>query len=247
MDPFSRSALLLGEEAMEQLKRAHVAVFGIGGVGSFVAEGLARGGVGRLTLIDDDVVSLTNLNRQLVALHSTLGQNKAEVMASRIADINPAAAVTVQKLFYLPDSPLDFSVFDYVVDAIDTVSSKLSMIECCLTAHVPVISSMGTGNKLDPARLKITDISKTSVCPLAKVMRKELRKRGINHVKVLFSDEVPLTPLAACQEPPSSHGKRQTPGSVSFVPPVAGLMIAGTVIRDLIGLQDKAKERTEIE
>lgn len=233
---FARSALLLGEEALEALARRSVLLFGVGGVGSFVAEGLARSGIGRITLVDNDTVAPSNCNRQLVALHSTLGQPKAQVMRDRILDINPACQAEALCLFYGPETrdAVDFSAYDYVVDAIDTVTAKLLVIQRAKAAGVPVISSMGTGNKLDPSRFRITDIAKTAVCPLARVMRRELKSRGIAGVDVLWSDESPRTPLAAA---PPAPGRRQTPGSVAFVPPVAGLLIAGHVVRSLCSIQ----------
>ena len=217
---FARSALLLGEEALEALARRSVLLFGVGGVGSFVAEGLARSGIGRITLVDNDTVAPSNCNRQLVALHSTLGQPKAQVMRDRILDINPACQAEALCLFYGPETrdAVDFSAYDYVVDAIDTVTAKLLVIQRAKAAGVPVISSMGTGNKLDPSRFRITDIAKTAVCPLARVMRRELKSRGIAGVDVLWSDEPPRTPLAAA-------------------PPGAGLLIAGHVVRSLCSIQ----------
>ena len=217
---FSRAELLLGEEALHKLRSARVALFGIGGVGSFAAEALARGGVGHITLVDGDTVSITNINRQLIALHSTVGKEKTAVMAERIADISPETEVETYPVVYGAENRdlLDFSTYDYVIDAIDTVTSKLILIEEAKKAGVPVISCMGTGNKFHPERFEVTDISKTSVCPLAKVMRKELKVRGIKNVKVVYSKEEPQKPA----ESPET-GKRQIPGSLSFVPPVAGL------------------------
>lgn len=228
MSEFIRSEMLLGCNALEKLKSASVAVFGVGGVGSYVCEALARSAVGNLTLIDNDTVNLSNINRQLVALHSTIGMKKTEVMANRIKDINPNVSVTPLDMFYLPENSeqIDFSQFDYVVDAIDTVTAKIDIISKCKEKGVKIISSMGTGNKLDPSLFQITDISKTNTCPLARVMRKELKDRRISGVKVLWSSEKAITPTI-------SDDKR-TPGSVSFVPSVAGLMIAGEVIKDLI-------------
>ena len=190
---FSRTAFLLGEEGVEKLKKSRVAIFGIGGVGGYVAEALARSGVGALDLIDKDVVSVSNINRQIIALHSTVGRKKTEVMAERIKDINPEIQVTVHDVFYLPEtaSEFDFSKYDYVVDAIDTVSGKLALVEQAYQAKTPIISSMGAGNKLDPTAFEVADISKTSVCPLARVMRRELKKRGIEHLKVVYSKEEP--------------------------------------------------------
>ena len=231
-EQFGRSAMLLGEAAIDRLAKKRVAVFGVGGVGSFCIEALARAGVGTLMLFDSDDIAISNLNRQIIALHSTVGRPKADVMRERILDINPDAAVEVHKVFYTAENAdrFDLSRCDYVVDAIDTVSSKLELIERATRLGVPIISSMGTGNKLDPARFAIADIYKTSVCPLARVMRYELRRRGIPALKVLYSTEPPLTPKT--REAPAP-GRRQTPGSMSFVPPVAGLMIAGEVIRGL--------------
>lgn len=231
-EQFCRSAMLLGEDAIERLLTKRVAVFGIGGVGSFCTEALARAGIGQLVLFDSDEVAVSNINRQIIALHSTVGRAKVEVMRERILDINPAAAVDVHKVFYTAENAdlFDLSGCDYIVDAIDTVSAKLELIERAKKAGVPIISSMGTGNKLDPSRFAIEDIYKTIVCPLARVMRYELRRRGIKSLKVLFSTEEAITPQNA---EPSSPQRRQTPGSISFVPSVAGLMIAGEVIRDL--------------
>lgn len=224
-DQYSRTEMIIGAEAVEKLKNASVIVFGIGGVGSYVVEGLARAGVGKLTLVDNDTVDITNINRQLPALHSTVGKSKAEVMADRVKDINPDCDVKAVECFFMPDTAddFDFRDYDYVVDAIDTVTGKLALIDKAYQENTSVISSMGTGNKLDPSQLKITAIEKTKVCPLAKVMRKELKNRGIKGVKVLYSEEEPIR-----------HEGGSTPGSISFVPSVAGLMIAGEVIRDLI-------------
>lgn len=233
MNPFSRTELLLGSSAMDKLKHATVAVFGLGGVGGYVVEALARSGVGALVLVDHDTISLTNINRQIFATHSTLGMEKAEVAKARVLDINPEITVTAHKIFYGPDTAhlFDFSQYDYIVDAIDTVTGKLALITAAQAAGTPIISSMGTGNKLDPSKFQITDITKTSVCPLARVMRKECAKRGIRHLKVLFSTEDPLSPGLVTEELP--EGRRSLPGSVAYVPSVAGLMIAGAVIQDL--------------
>ena len=227
---FSRTQALLGESGVEKLKNARVAVFGIGGVGGYVVESLARCGVGTLDLIDSDRVSESNINRQIIALHSTVGRYKTEVMAERIKDINPQAKVNVFNVFYLPETAeqFDFSVYDYIVDAVDTVSAKLSIIERAYAQNIPVISSMGTGNKLDASRFEIADINQTSVCPLAKVMRRELKKRNIPRLKVVYSKEEPKISGIADEQ-----GKR-APASVSFVSPVAGLLLAGEVIKDLI-------------
>ncbi len=236
---FTRAGMLLGAAAMEKLASARVAVFGVGGVGGSAAEAIARAGVGAIDLIDGDVVCLSNINRQVVALHSTIGQQKAEVMRARILDINPNCTVTAHVCFYCADNAdaFDLSVYDYIVDAIDTVSSKLLLIERAATAGVPVISSMGAGNKLDPTRLEVSDIYKTSVCPLARVMRKELKAHGVPALKVVYSREEALVPLpepesAACAGPRPT--KRQTPGSVSFVPPAVGLILAGEVVKDIV-------------
>ena len=233
---FLREELLLGEEALEKLRSARVALFGIGGVGSFAAEALARGGVGHITLVDGNTVSITNINRQLIALHSTVGKEKTAVMAERIADISQACSETYPVVYGAENRDLlDFSTCDYVIDAIDTVTSKfmISREEAFSKAGVPVISCMGTGNKFHPERFEVTDISKTSVCPLAKVMRKELKVRGIKNVKVVYSKEEPQKPAASTET-----GKRQIPGSLSFVPPVAGLLLAGEVIRHIAGITD---------
>lgn len=233
---FSRGELLLGKEGMERLRNARVAIFGIGGVGSFAAEALARGGVGHMALIDGDTVSLTNINRQLIATQKTIGRKKTEVMAERIHDICPETEVVEYPCVYGTENRnlIDFASYDYIVDAIDTVTSKLLLIEEAKKAGTEVISCMGTGNKLDPTRFEVADISKTSVCPLAKVMRKELKNRGISGVKVVYSKEMPLKP-ADSQE----TGKRQIPGSLSFVPPVAGMILAGEVICHIVGVEIK--------
>lgn len=224
-DQYSRTEMIIGSDAVEILKSSSVIIFGIGGVGSYVVEGLARAGVGKLTLVDNDVIDITNINRQIPALHSTIGKLKATVMAERVKDIDPDCNVDARECFFMPDTAdtFDFKEYDYVVDAIDTVTGKLALIEKAYNEGVPVISSMGTGNKLDPSRFKIIAIEKTKVCPLAKVMRKELKNRGIKGVKVLYSEEEPIR-----------HEGGRTPGSISFVPSVAGLMIAGEVIKDLI-------------
>ena len=220
---FQRTEMLIGEEALERLKKSAVLVFGLGGVGSYVCEALVRAGVGKLEIVDKDVVDITNINRQLIALHSTIGRAKADVEAERLMDINPSLDLTARKCFYLPENSdeFDFGKFDYVVDAIDNVTAKLDIIEKSKKAGTKVISSMGTGNKLDPSAFRIADIEDTKICPLARIMRKELRKRGINGVKVLYSHE----------EPKGNGGR--TPASISFVPSVAGLLIAKTVIDDL--------------
>lgn len=229
----SRTAMLLGDEAVETLARARVAVFGIGGVGGYVAEALARAGVGALDLIDSDTVSVSNINRQIIALHSTVGRLKVEVMAERIRDINPDCRVRTFPLFYLPDTAdqFDFSNYDYIADAVDTVSAKIDLAVRAHEAGVPIIAAMGAGNKLDASAFEVADISKTSVCPLARVMRVELRKRGIHHMKVVYSKEEPVNAA-----PPSDQlggARRSTPGSISFVPGAAGLIMAGEIIKDL--------------
>lgn len=236
-DAFSRTERLLGKEAMQKLSASRVAVFGIGGVGCYTVEGLARSGVGQLDLIDNDTFGVTNINRQLYATHSTVGQDKVEVAARRIADINPSAVVRTYKTFFTPQTAdeFDFSVYDYVVDAIDTVTGKLELVERAHKAGVPIISAMGTGNKLDPTAFEVTDIAKTTFCPLAKIMRKELRHRGIEHLKVVYSKEPALTPLDDGSEAPP-EGRRSIPGSTAFVPSVAGLIVAGEVVKDLVGI-----------
>ncbi len=235
MDRYIRERMLIGERAMERLRSAHVAVFGIGGVGSWAAEALARGGIGRLTLVDSDKVSVSNINRQIEALTSTVGRPKAEVMAERIRDIDPDIAVHPINRLYTADTRESFfsGSFDYIVDAIDLVSCKLDLIETAISRKICIISALGTGNKLDPSRFEITDISKTDTCPLARVVRRELRSRGIYHHKVLYSAEEALSPEQFEAPPP---GRRSVPGSVSWVPPVAGLMLAGEVIRDIAGV-----------
>ena len=238
---FSRSQLLLGTDAMEKLKSARVAVFGIGGVGGYTAEALARCGVGQLDIVDDDKVSLTNLNRQIIALHSTLGMDKVDVMFNRLKDINPDIIVNRYKCFYLPETSdcFDFTQYSYVVDAVDTVAAKLDIIVRSKKLGIPVISAMGAGNKLSPAMLEVSDIYKTSVCPLARVMRTELRKRGVDSLKVVYSKEPPVkvNPENIAYEPECSS-RRSIPGSVSFVPSVAGLIIASEVIKDIAGINN---------
>ena len=234
LNQFSRTELLLGKEAMEKLERSRVAVFGIGGVGGYVCEALVRSGVGAFDLIDDDKVCLTNLNRQIIATRKTIGRYKAEVMRDRILEINPQADVRIHKCFFLPENAEEFPFkeYDYIVDAVDTVTAKLELVMRAKEAGVPIISSMGAGNKLDPTRFEVADISKTSVCPLAKVMRRELRKRGVEHLKVVYSKEEPISP----KEQLSDGNKRVLPGSVAFVPSVVGLILAGEVIKDLTGI-----------
>ena len=250
LNQFSRTELLIGKEALERLSKAHVAVFGIGGVGGYVVEALVRSGIGIFDLIDDDKVCLTNLNRQIIATRDTIGRHKVEVMRERILSINPDAEVTTHRCFYLPENAqdFDFSSYDYVVDAVDTVTAKLEIVMRAKESNIPVISCMGVGNKLNPTQLEIADIYKTSVCPLAKVMRRELRKRGVDKLKVLYSKEEPITPLDdsedTCREhcvcPPGTTRKctqrRAIPGSISFVPSAAGLIIASEVVKDLAGI-----------
>ena len=271
---FSRTELLIGTEAMERLRHAHVAVFGIGGVGGYVTEALARAGIGHFDLIDNDTVSLSNLNRQIIAARSTVGRLKTEVMRERILDINPEAQVRTWQCFYLPENAhlFDFSEYSYVVDAVDTVTAKIAIIMRAKEAGIPVISCMGAGNKIDPSQFRVADIYETKVCPLARIMRKEMKKRGVKDLKVVYSPELPRKPIRAAEnEDPGSAGentrvsaagdgslspvsptagsgpdrtvplhkkagRRDTPGSISFVPPAAGLMAAGEVIRHLAGL-----------
>ena len=247
LNQFSRTELLIGNESVEKLKKAKVAVFGIGGVGSFVVEGLVRAGIGNFILVDDDKVCLTNLNRQIIATHKTVGKYKVDVAKERILDINPNANIETYQEFFMPDSKeiLDNTV-DYIVDAVDTVTAKIELVIRANKLNIPIISCMGTGNKLDPTKFEVTDIYKTSVCPLAKVMRKELRARGIKELKVVYSKEEPIIPnetensscKTGCICPPGTKRKctirNQVPGSISFVPSVAGLIIAGEIIKDII-------------
>ena len=249
LNQFSRTQLLLGEEAMDKLKKSRVAIFGVGGVGGYVCEALARSGVGTFDLIDDDKVCLTNLNRQIIATRKTVGKYKVEVMKERILDINPDAKVNVHQCFFLPENADEFSFneYDYVVDAVDTVTAKIEIIMQAQKQEVPVISSMGAGNKLDPTAFRVADIYKTKVCPLAKVMRREMKKRGVQKLKVVYSEEQPIQPIedmsiscrANCICPPGAKHKcterRAIPGSVAFVPSVVGLIIAGEVVKDIAG------------
>ncbi len=232
---FSRTERLLGKENMEKLAAARVCIFGIGGVGGYVAEALARSGVGHLELVDNDVICLSNLNRQIIATHETLGQYKVDVMKERILSINPTAEVTVYKCFYLPETraQFDFTNYDYVVDAIDTVAGKIALVLQAEESGTPVISSMGAGNKLDPAAFQVADIYQTSVCPLAKVMRRELKRRGVKKLKVVYSKEQPVA-VQNDEESLLSSPRRSIPGSIAFVPSVAGLIIAGEVVKDLV-------------
>ena len=255
---YSRTQLLLGAEAMEKLHNSRVAVFGIGGVGGYTVEALARSGVGALDLIDDDKVCLTNLNRQIIATRSTVGQYKVDVAAQRIHDIDPDIRVTTHRCFFGPETQdqFDFTQYDYVVDAIDTVTGKIELVEQAKRAGTPIISSMGAGNKMDPSAFEVADIYKTSVCPLAKVMRRELKKRGIRKLKVVYSKEQPLEPIddmaISCREhcicPPGAVRKctkrRAIPGSNAFVPSVVGLIIAGEVVKDLTNADTRAKVKT---
>ncbi len=236
-EQFERTGLLLGKEAVEKLQEKRVAIFGVGGVGGFATEALVRSGIGKIDIIDKDVVSETNLNRQLIATMKTIGQPKVLVMKERIQDINPDCKVYAHECFYLPDTANQFAFekYDYIIDAVDTVTAKLELVMRAKEAGVPIISSMGAGNKLDPTRFEVADISKTSVCPLAKVMRRELRKRGVTHLKVVYSKEEPLKP----KEEISDGSKCVLPGSVAFVPSVAGLIIAGEVIKDLAEISER--------
>lgn len=229
---FSRTELLIGKEGIEKLQNSKVAIFGIGGVGSFVVEGLVRAGVGSFVLVDNDKICLTNLNRQIISTRKTVGKPKVEVAKERILEINPEANVEIHQEFFMPDSQgiLDDTV-DYIIDAVDTVTAKIELVMRANKLNIPIISSMGTGNKLDPTRFEVTDIYKTSVCPLAKVMRKELRARGVNKLKVVYSKEEPIKLAKTTEE---NKEKKQVPGSISFVPSVAGLIIAGEVIKDII-------------
>ena len=239
---FCRTAMLIGEAGLARLKTARVAVFGIGGVGSFAAEALARAGVGRLVLVDDDAVAASNINRQLAALCSTLGRSKAAVMKERIEDVNPAAEVEIVEEFFLPERAGLFfhGSYDYIVDAIDTVAGKVGLVMAAKERTIPIVSSMGAGNKLDPTKFEVADIYETSVCPLARVMRRELRSRGVEALKVVYSTEKPRRPLFAVQEESAGRGEqvfsKQPPGSVSFVPSVAGLILASVVVRELAGM-----------
>ena len=233
-EQFIRTAMLLGEDAVKKLQSARVAVFGIGGVGGYTVEALARSGVGHMDLIDSDTVSVSNINRQILATHSTMGMPKVEAAKRRILDINPECTVTTHQVFYTPETAdqFDFSQYDYIVDAIDTVTGKLALVERAMAAETPIICCMGTGNKLDASAFRVSDISKTSMCPLARIMRKELGKRGIKHLKVVYSREEARSPTG-WEEEAAALGKRQSPGSVAFVPGAAGLLLAGEVIKDI--------------
>ena len=233
-EQFLRTGMLLGAESLERLRKARVAVFGIGGVGGYTVEALARSGVGQLDLIDNDTVSVSNINRQILATHSTVGMPKVEAAKARILDINPGCVVRTHRIFYTPETAdqFDFTQYDYIVDAIDTVTGKLQLVQRAVEAGTPIICCMGTGNKLDASAFQVADISKTSMCPLARIMRKELSKRGIKHLKVVYSQEEALTPTG-WEEEAALLGKRQIPGSVAFVPGAAGLILAGEVIKDI--------------
>ena len=235
-EQFLRTEMLLGSDAIEKLQSARVAVFGLGGVGGYTVEALARSGVGSLDLIDSDTISVSNLNRQILATHSTVGMLKVEAARTRVLDINPGCQVRTWPVFYTPETAdaFDFSQYDYIVDAIDTVTGKLALVERAKAADIPIICCMGPGNKLDASAFRVADISKTSMCPLARVMRKELSKRGIRHLKVVYSQEEALTPTGWEAEA-AALGKRQIPGSVAFVPGAAGLLLAGEVIQDITG------------
>lgn len=249
LNQFSRTELLIKEDGIQKLQKAKVAIFGIGGVGSFAVEGLVRSGIGNFILVDDDKICLTNLNRQIIATRKTIGKYKVDVMEERILEINPDAKIQTYQEFYMPNSKTNIITedIDYVIDCVDTVTAKIEIVKRCKELDIPIISAMGTGNKLDPSRFEITDIYKTSICPLAKVMRKELRKRNIDSLKVIYSKEEPIeideysnsSCKTNCICPPGTKRKctirNQVPGSISFVPSVAGLMIAGEVIREIIG------------
>ncbi len=246
-EQFIRTELVFGSEAIEKLNNSHVAVFGVGGVGGFVVEALARSGVGKFDLIDNDTVCLSNINRQIIATHSTIDQYKVDVMKARILDINPNAQVNVYKCFYLPETAdeFDFTKYDYIVDAIDTITAKIDIIVRATKAGIPIMSSMGAGNKIDPTKFEVADIYKTSVCPLAKVMRRELKARGVKKLKVVYSKEVARKPLELGKTETRTNiapdqivvRKKQTPGSTAFVPSVAGLIIAGEVVKDITGVR----------
>ena len=251
LNQFSRAQLLLGGEAMKKLSESRVAVFGVGGVGGYACEALVRSGVGHFDLIDDDKVCLTNLNRQIIATRKTVGKYKTDVMKERMLEINPEVDVTIHKCFFLPENAdeFPFSEYDYVIDAVDTVTAKLELVMKCRELNVPIISSMGAGNKLDASAFRVADIYKTKMCPLAKVMRRELKKRGVKKLKVVYSEEKPTRPIedmsvscrTNCICPPGAAHKcterRDIPGSVAFVPSVAGLIIAGEVVKDLTGVR----------
>lgn len=242
-DQFIRTRMLIGDDPIQRLQKAKIAIFGVGGVGGYCVEALTRSGVGALDLYDDDTVSESNLNRQLAALHSTIGRPKAEVLAERVRDINPACQVRAIRMFYLPENAdtVDFTQYDYVIDCIDTVTAKLDLIQRCTALGVPIISAMGSGNKLDPTAFVVTDLAKTEGCPLARIMRKELRKRGVEHLKVVYSKELPRSPIQPAQAEapaqsdtrPGTTARKDTPGSISFVPAAAGLLLASAVVREI--------------
>lgn len=238
-DQFSRTALLMGGDAVDRLGSCRAALFGVGGVGGFAAEAMVRAGLGGIDLFDDDVVCASNLNRQIVALHSTLGRPKVEVMRERLLDINPDVDATARRMFYMPEhaGEIEWERYDYIVDCIDTVTAKLDLIVQAVRRGIPVISAMGAGNKLDPTTFEVADISRTSVCPLARVMRQELRKRGVEHLKVVYSREPARVPRQEESAEAPQAGRRSTPGSVSFCPSVAGLILAGEVVKDLSGVR----------
>ena len=236
---FDRTQRLVGKSGLEKLKNAHVAVFGIGGVGGHAVDALVRSGIGEITIVDSDEVAESNINRQLIATTKSVGRKKVEVMKEHLQDINPEVKVHVHDCFFLPETKdqFDFSVYNYVIDAVDTVTAKLALVEACQDAGVPIVSSMGAGNKLDPTAFEVTDIYKTSVCPLAKVMRKELKARGVKHLKVVYSKEIPLEPIEdEAFVSDEKRSRRATPGSIAFVPSVAGLILAGEVVKDLAGV-----------
>lgn len=239
MNKFARTKLLLGQDGIDKLQASRVAVFGVGGVGGYVCEALVRSGIGTFDIIDNDKVCESNINRQIIATTKTIGRDKVEVMRERMQDINPDVTVNIHKCFFLPENAdeFPFEEYDYVVDAVDTVTAKIALVMKCKEKNVPIISSMGAGNKLDASAFKVSDIYKTKVCPLAKVMRHELKKRGVKKLKVVYSEELPLTPIKGgtnmCEKEDSTIVKRATPGSVAFVPSVAGLIIAGEVVKDL--------------
>lgn len=243
-EQFSRTELLIGEEGISKLHNAKVAIFGIGGVGGYVVEALVRSGVGAFVLIDNDEVCLSNLNRQIIATRDTVGRDKVDVMKERILSINPDAMVEIHKCFYLPDTAeqFDFAEYTYVVDAVDTVTAKIDIIMRAQEAGVPVISAMGAGNKLDPTKFEVTDIYKTTMCPLAKVMRRELKKRGVKKLKVVYSTEQAITPKADSAESKGTAG-RPAPGSIAFVPSVAGLIVAGEVVKDIVACRNENYEK----
>ena len=239
---FDRTKRLLGADAMEKLNQAHVAVFGIGGVGGHAVEALVRSGIGEITIVDSDEVAESNINRQLIATTKTVGRKKVEVMKEHLLEINPEVVVHAYECFFLPETKaqFDFSSYVYVIDAVDTVTAKLALVEACKEAGVPIVSSMGAGNKLDPTAFEVTDIYKTSVCPLAKVMRKELKARGIKKLKVVYSKEIPLEPIEDEEfVSDEKRSRRATPGSIAFVPSVAGLILAGEVVKDISGKNNK--------